>query len=121
MNQELKDRRKWKRKGNRKIMELDQEIESEATPPLQETQSSGNTIISSRNATGSKLPDARVSKTGKVQELVKPKGPKSSDPIRGTQGRSRFDVSRILDRTLGSLGPDGKGFGIQYAKVSLTI
>lgn len=41
-------------------------------------------------------PPTRVSKTGKVQDLVAVKGPKLPDPIRGIAGRSRFTIDRIL-------------------------
>ncbi|MCJ1470256.1 hypothetical protein MMC07_008901 [Pseudocyphellaria aurata] len=49
----------------------------------------------------------RVTKTGRVQELVQPKRPRAVDPIRGMVGRPRFDVTKILDTeiflTLGQL------------------
>ncbi len=69
------------------------EIEENNEPVLRES-------TSKANQTRKGLPQTKVSKTGKVQELVTPKGPKSTDPIRGMQSRSRFDISRILDLPL---------------------
>ena len=43
------------------------------------------------------LPTTRVSKTGKVQELVQSKSPKVADPIRGMSTKQRFDIGQILD------------------------
>ena len=41
-------------------------------------------------------PPTRVSKTGKVQELVPVKAPKVLDPIRGLLGGARFSIEEIL-------------------------
>ncbi len=42
-------------------------------------------------------PATRVTKTGKVQELVAIKGPKIPDPIRGMSSRTRFNIDSIMD------------------------
>ena len=42
----------------------------------------------------------KVTKTGKVQELVIPKAPKLPDPIRGMMDRQRFHIDRILQLPL---------------------
>lgn len=42
-------------------------------------------------------PQTRVTKTGKVQELVSMKAPKLPDAIRGMANRQRFDISSILN------------------------
>ena len=44
-----------------------------------------------------KPPQTRVTKTGKVQELVATKGPKMPDPIRGMMGQDGFNIRKILD------------------------
>lgn len=41
-------------------------------------------------------PKTRVTKTGKVQELVQPKAPKIPDPIRAMSNRSRFNVDTLF-------------------------
>jgi len=71
----------------------DMEVEENNEPVLRES-------TFKANQTRKGLPQTKVSKTGKVQELVTPKGPKSTDPIRGMQSRGRFDISRILDLPL---------------------
>lgn len=57
-----------------------------------------NTFTSHDQENG--LPRTKLSKTGKVQELVTPKGPKGTDSIRGMAHRSRFDIGKILDLPL---------------------
>ncbi|KAL8825271.1 MAG: hypothetical protein Q9170_007862, partial [Blastenia crenularia] len=49
------------------------------------------------NQSSATLPKTRVSKTGKVQELVTDKPPKVPDPIKGMVGRKRFDVSQVFE------------------------
>lgn len=47
--------------------------------------------------TGGSAPQTRITKTGKVQELVAQKSPKVPDPIRGMANTSRFEIGNILN------------------------
>jgi len=71
----------------------DMKVEKNNEPVLRES-------TSKANQTRKGLPQTKVSKTGKVQELVTPKELKSTDSIREMQSRGRFDISRILDLSL---------------------
>ena len=65
----------------------DREVEEIITPAPKPTKAADRT----------RPPQTRVTKTGKVQELVATKGPKMPDPIRGMMGQDGFNIRKILD------------------------
>ena len=72
--------------------DMDTDDEEENQPPQrhpsQPTQSESANI---------QPPRTRVTKTGKVQELVAQKAPKLPDPIRGITSGPRFDIKNVFD------------------------
>ena len=87
------------------VIEMDVEEDKEnEDPDSSDILNRGRHVSWNENAD---VPQTRVSKTGKVQELVEVKKPKLPDPIRGMVGRNRFDMRKILDTivdiTLGEL------------------
>ena len=66
--------------------EIEEAVESPSTFPAAQPSSSRQ-----------QPPPTRVTKTGKVQELVQPKAPKLPDPIRAMSNRPRFDVNKIFN------------------------
>ena len=70
------------------IEETQSQTQAEGNGPLQQSTSRANV--------GIPPPNTRITKTGKVQELVVPKGVRIPDPMRGMVGQERFNVDRIL-------------------------
>ena len=80
------------------VIEMDVEEDKEnEDPDSSDIPNRGRHVSWNENAD---VPQTRVSKTGKVQELVEAKKPKLPDPIRGMVGRNRFDMRKILDTTV---------------------
>ncbi|KAL8653490.1 MAG: hypothetical protein Q9210_002067 [Variospora velana] len=82
--------------------EDDEDKENEPAYPQQRPNSGRNSSSNAMNdpsgATRSNaLLRTRVSKTGKVQELVADKPPKIPDPIKAMVGRDRFNINKIFD------------------------
>ena len=75
--------------------EVEEEVESPSTfpLPLQPTRQQK----SATQARPQNPPLTRVTKTGKVQELVQAKAPKLPDPIRAMAGRPRFSIDSIFN------------------------
>ena len=76
------------------VEEMDTNSENEE---VEETVESPSTFpVAQPSRSRQQPPPTRVTKTGKVQELVQPKAPKLPDPIRAMTNRPRFDVDTIF-------------------------
>ena len=81
---------------NREVEEMDEE-EDKSPQTLPNTAPQPRHPLQPAMGAANRPPQTRVTKTGKVQELVAQKGPKVPDPIRGMANESRFNVKQILN------------------------
>ena len=75
----------------------DEVMEDEESPPTQPANGSRRPLRDGQGRTN-QAPQTRLTKTGKVQELVTSQPPKRPDPIRGMMGKIRLTSDRIFEK-----------------------
>ena len=84
-----------------------EELASPSTLPLASTPNAAGKMPMTAARSNQNPPQTRISKTGKVQELINATPPKIPDSIRAMVGKKRFDISTVFEMpvnlTLGQL------------------
>lgn len=78
-------------------MNEDEDSPNTIPPAIPTRKQTGRSPLQSMDPNRPSPPQTKVTKTGKVQQLVQPSSPKYQDLIRGVSQATRFNINQILD------------------------